>query len=154
GDANASPGAGTPVHQRPGARGVMEPIQERPRHALPDLPVPVQELSPQWHVLKSTRSHPSRRHVRAGEQTTIRVEVVQPRRPDHLPRPIRRAMQMLEEGGQLRTPLIPAFDPECGEPIALGTPEVQPDTISAEPSEGETTSGRHDTRRLRLRARQ
>src|SRR5260370_17830709 len=63
-------------------------------------------------------------------------------------------MQMLEEGGQLRTPLIPAFDPECGEPIALRTPEVQPDTIPAEPSVGETTSGRQDAGRLRFRARQ
>src|SRR5258705_732428 len=63
-------------------------------------------------------------------------------------------MQMLEEGGQLRTPLIPAFDPERGAPIALGTPEVQPDAIPAEPSVGETTSGRHDAGRLRFAARQ
>ncbi len=63
-------------------------------------------------------------------------------------------MQMLEEGGQLRTPLIPAFDPERGAPIALDTPEVQPDTIPAEPSVGETTSGRHDAGRLRFGARQ
>src|SRR6266481_6249075 len=52
-------------------------------------------------IQESTRSHPSRRHVRAGEQAAIRVEVVQPRRPDHLQGPIRRAMQMPEEGGQL-----------------------------------------------------
>src|SRR5438876_4929222 len=67
-------------------RLALETLQERTRHVLFDLAIPVQKLPPEGHVAKSMLEPASRREVRRRKQTTIRLEVVEPRRPTWLHR--------------------------------------------------------------------
>src|SRR5207248_742578 len=106
-------------------RLALETLRELTRHLLLDLPMPVEKLPPQGHVPKSMVDHASGGQVRRREQTTIRVEVVQPRGPNHLLRLAQGSFHMLEEGGQVRQSLTAAFDPERGTPIRLGISKVE-----------------------------
>jgi hypothetical protein len=76
----------------------LKTLQEPLSHILSDLPKAIQELPPEGHVLKSTVDHVSRREVGDRKQATIRIEIVQPRRPDHPLGQAQASVHMLEEG--------------------------------------------------------
>jgi hypothetical protein len=61
-------------------------------------------------VPKSTVDHAGSREVRLREQTPVRVEVVEPRRPDDPRRLLRRPFEVREELGEVREPLPSALD--------------------------------------------
>jgi hypothetical protein len=63
-------------------------------------------------MLEATVYHTSGRQLRNRKQPTptIRIEIVQPRRPHHPERLAQGSFDMREERGQVRQALTPAFD--------------------------------------------
>ncbi len=124
------------------ARLPPEPVEELPRQAGPDRSLPIEELPPQGHVAESTGEHVRRGQVRGRKQPTVRLEVVEPRRPDHADGPA----HALEEGGQLGPAPAHAVGGERGVAVRLDVLEMEADPLVAQPSVGEAAGGRHHGR--------
>jgi hypothetical protein len=97
-------------------------------------------------VLEPAREDPGGRQVRARKQTTIRLEVVQPRRADDPERPVHGAPDVLEERGQLRHPSRPALERQGRPSARLRVLEVQAEAVIVRPRVREAAERRDDGR--------
>src|SRR5262245_18784827 len=102
------------------------------RHALFDTPMSIQKLPPERHGLKAITDHARRRDIRGRKQTTIRLEIVQPRHPHHLD-PLREGpLYVSEESGQVRTSLPQTGHAEGRVSLRVGILEVDADAVSGQ----------------------
>jgi hypothetical protein len=97
-------------------------------------------------VLKAAVQDLGGRQVRGREQTTVRLELVQPRRADHRQRSSLGARDVREERGQLGPPVLAAIEGERGVIVRLGVVEVQPEAVVPKERVREAAEGRDESR--------
>jgi hypothetical protein len=123
---------------------LLEPLPELTRHVRSDVTVPVQELAPERHALKSSPERVRGRKVRLGKQTTVRLEIVEPGRAHDPEGPRLGALGVLEERLQLGQPLVPTGPGQRGLVVRFGILKVQANPVGAQPPVREATEGGHD----------
>ena len=84
-------------------------------------------------MLKSVGQYTRCREIRLRKQTTVRIEIVEPRGSHHPDRLSLGAFDVREECREIRQPPTAALDPERRGPVRFGVLEVKTKAIVAQP---------------------